>query len=138
AMLDRLDRLPNPQRNALAIVFGYEEGPAPDRFLVGLAALSLLADVAEQQPLLCVIDDAHWLDSASAQIVQFVSRRLLAEQIAVVCAARTGLGDNTLVGLPTLAVGDLGDADARALLLQNLSGPIDAAVCEQLIHQSHG
>ncbi len=103
-MLDDLDRLPAPQRSALATVFGYEEGPAPDRLLVGLATLSLLADAADRQPLLCMIDDAHWLDDASAQIILFVARRLLAEQIALVCAARTDLGDNVLVGLPALAV----------------------------------
>ena len=137
-MLDRLDRLPAPQRSALATVFAYEDGPAPARFLVGLATLSLLADVAEHQPLLCVVDDAQWLDYASAQILLFVARRLLAERIAVVCAARTGLGDNILVGLPVLTVPGLGDADARALLLENLTGSIDAAVCEQLILDSHG
>src|ERR1700722_3846111 len=79
SMLDNLDRLPGPQRDVLATVFGQESGPAPDRFLVGLATLTLLAELAEQQPLVCVIDDAQWLDAASAQILGFVARRLLAE-----------------------------------------------------------
>jgi hypothetical protein len=114
-MLDHLDRLPAPQRSALATVFGYETGPAPDRFMVGLATLTLLAEVAEQQPLLCVIDDAQWLDDASAQIVSFVARRFLAEQIALVWVARTGPGDAVLGGLPTLLIGGLGDSDARAI-----------------------
>jgi hypothetical protein len=136
-MLDCLDRLPAPQCRAMATVFGHEAGPPPDRFLVGLATLTLLAEVADQQPLLCLIDDAQWLDDASAQIFLFVSRRLLAERIALVCAVRTG-GDEVLGGLPTLMVPGLSDSDARALLLNNLRGPLDAAVCEQLINESHG
>ena len=95
-MLDHLDRLPTPQRDALASVFGLGVGVVPDRFLVGLATLSLLADAAEQQPLVCIVDDAQWLDQASAQILAFVGRRLLAERIALVCAARTGTGDEVL------------------------------------------
>ena len=91
-----------------------------------------------QQPLLCVIDDAQWLDAASAQIVLFVARRLLAERIALVCAARTGIGDGVLAGLPALPVAGLGDSDARALLLENVHGPLDAAVCDQIIAESHG
>ena len=102
-MLDHLDRLPAPQRDALATVFGRSAGPAPDRFLVGLATLTLFAEVAEQQPLVCIVDDAQWLDHASAQILGFVARRLLAERIAIVCAARTGVGDDVLAGLPELS-----------------------------------
>src|SRR4051794_661577 len=108
--LDRLDRLPVPQRDALASIFGLAEGPAPAAFLVGLATLTLLADVAEQQPLLCVIDDAQWLDHGSAQIMGFVSRRLLAERIAVLVAARAGIGDHVLAGLPELRVEGLTDS----------------------------
>jgi DNA-binding CsgD family transcriptional regulator len=137
-MLDHLDSLPLPQRGALATVFGRSGGPAPDRFLVGLATLTLLAEVAEQQPLLCIVDDAQWLDRASAQIVGFVARRLLVERIAFVCAARTGIGDDVLVGLPTLAISGLDDSDARSLLLDNMYSPIDAAVCEQIIAESRG
>src|SRR5688572_9553385 len=107
-MLDRLDRLPVPQRAALATAFGVLAGPAPDRFLVGLAALTLFSDVAEQEPLICIVDDAQWLDQASAQILGFVARRLLAERIALVCAARTGIGDGVLAGLSALSIGGLG------------------------------
>jgi DNA-binding CsgD family transcriptional regulator/tetratricopeptide (TPR) repeat protein len=137
-MLANLERLPAPQRDALAIVFGRSTGPAPDRFLVGLATLTLLADVAERDPLICIVDDAQWLDGASAQILGFVARRLLAERIVLVFAARTGLGDPVLSGLPELSIGGLGDSDARALLLDNVHAPLDAAVCERIIAESHG
>ena len=137
-MLDHLSRLPVPQREALATVFGQSSGPAPERFLVGLATLSLFAEVAERQPLVCIVDDAQWLDGASAQILGFVSRRLLAERIAIVCAARSGLGDDLLAGLPELRIDRLGDGDARTLLLASVHGPLDAAVGEQIIAESHG
>jgi DNA-binding NarL/FixJ family response regulator len=137
-MLDRLDRLPAPQRDALATVFGLSAGPAPDPFLVGLAILTLFAELAEEQPLACVVDDAHWLDQASAQIIGFVARRLLAERVALVCAAATGRGDEALAGLPELSIRGLGDSDARALLLDNVHGPLDAAVCQQIVVESHG
>jgi DNA-binding CsgD family transcriptional regulator len=130
--------LPVPQRDALATVFGLSAGPAPDRFLVGLATLTLFAEVAEEQPLVCLVDDAQWLDHASAQLLGFVARRLLAERIALVCAARTGSGDDVLAGLPELPIRGLGHGDARALLLNNVLGPLDAAVCDQIITESHG
>ncbi len=138
SMLDQLDRLPTPQRTALGTVFGLRDGDAPDPFLVGLATLSLLAEAAEHQPLLCLIDDAQWLDAASAQILLFVSRRLLAERIAVVCAARTETTNEPLDGLPELSLSRLSDSDALALLLENLQGPFDAAVCNQIVSESHG
>jgi DNA-binding CsgD family transcriptional regulator len=137
-MLDQLERLPEPQRDALETVFGRNAGPAPDRFLVGLATLTLLAEIAEEQPLACIVDDAQWLDRASAQILGFVARRLFAERIAIVCAARTGIGDDVLVGLPELTVGGLGDGDARALLLRRMHGPLDSAVSDQIVAESHG
>jgi hypothetical protein len=137
-MLDRLDRMPAPQREALATVFGQSAGPPPDRFLVGLAVLTLMADAAERQPLVCIVDDVQWLDQASAQILGFVARRLLAERIALVCATRTDMGDEALAGLPELSVDGLGDSDARALLLDNVYGPLDAAVCDQIVTDSHG
>src|ERR1700745_2250662 len=87
-MLDKLESLPDPQRDALGVAFGLKAGAAPDRFLVGLAALSLLSEAAEQQPLLCVIDDAQWLDRASAQALGFVARRLLADPAVLLFAAR--------------------------------------------------
>jgi DNA-binding CsgD family transcriptional regulator len=137
-MLDYLGRLPGPQREALAIAFGRSAGPAPDRFLVGLATLSMFAEVAERRPLACLIDDAQWLDDASAQVLAFVSRRLLAERIAVVCTTRSGTGDDVLAGLPELNIHGLAADDARALLLANVHGPLDAAVCDQIVSESRG
>jgi DNA-binding CsgD family transcriptional regulator len=137
-MLDHLDRLPVPQRDALAMVFRLSEGQAPDRFLVGLATLTLFAEVAEEQPLVCIVDDAQWLDQASAQILGFVSRRLLAERVAILCAARTGTGDDVLAGLPELFILGLADGDARALLMDNVYAPLDSAVCDQIVKESHG
>jgi hypothetical protein len=137
-LLDHLDELPPPQHDALATVFGLSAGPAPDRFLVGLATLTLMAQAAEEGPLACIVDDALWLDRASAQIIGFVARRLLAERVALVYAARTGTEDGMLAGLPTLLVGGLQDADARRLLLGNVHGPLDAAVIDQIIAESHG
>ncbi len=137
-MLDRLDELPVPQRDALATVFGLNAGRPPDPFLVGLATLKLFASVAQRQPLVCFVDDAQWLDQPSAQVLGFVARRVLAEPVAIVCAARTGSGDDVLGGLPELHVRGLADSDARALLLDNVHGPLDAAVCEQIVTESHG
>ena len=137
-LLGHLDELPAPQRDALATVFGLSAGPAPDRLLVGLATLTLVAQAAEQQPLACLVDDAQWLDSASAQMLSFVARRLLAERVVVVCAARTGSGDGVLAGLPALDIRGLGKRDARLLLLNHVHGPIDAAVADQVIAESHG
>src|SRR5262249_15358529 len=110
-LLDHLAGLPVPQRHALATVFGQATGPVPDRFLVGLGTLTLLALVADEQPLICIVDDAQWLDHASAQILGFVARRILAERIALLCAARTGIGDHVLAGLPELSIDGLGDSD---------------------------
>jgi DNA-binding CsgD family transcriptional regulator len=137
-LLDHLERLPDPQRLALATVFGLSDGPAPDRFLVGLATLTLLADVADHDPLICVLEDAQWLDQVSVQILAFVARRLLAERVAIVCAARTGIGDGVLAGLPELEVGGLDASDALALLLENLQGPMDATVSQRIVAESHG
>src|ERR1700753_1136061 len=99
-LLDRLDRLPAPQQEALGVAFGLRAGNVPDRFLVGLAVLSLFSEVAEEQPLVCVVDDAQWLDLASAQALVFVARRLLAESVALLLATRERSGE--LEGLPGL------------------------------------
>jgi AAA ATPase domain len=112
--LGGLEHLPDPQRDALSVAFGLRAGAAPDQYLVGLAALSLLSDMAEQQPLLCVIDDAQWLDQASAQALGFVARRLLAEPVALVIAMREP--GKEFSGLPELLVSGLRDTDARELL----------------------
>src|SRR5262245_2416257 len=125
-MLGRLQRLPAPQRAALRTAFGLGPGAAPDRFLVGLATLSLLADTSEEHPLVCVVDDEQWLDQASAQVVGFVARRLAAESVGLVVAAREP-GDE-LAGLPELAVEGLPEADARGLLAAVLAGPLDTQV----------
>jgi DNA-binding CsgD family transcriptional regulator/tetratricopeptide (TPR) repeat protein len=137
-MLDLREGLPVPQREALETVFGLSARPAPDRFLVALGTLTLLAEVAERQPLVCIVDDAQWLDQASAQILGFVARRLLAERIALVCAARTGVGDEVLVGLPEIIIRGLADKDARELLLDNVHGPLDRAICDQIVAESRG
>src|SRR6202022_1518686 len=108
-MLNRLERVPGPQRGALETTFGLSAGAVPDRFLVGLAVLSLLSEVAEERPLLCVIDDAQWLDRASAAALAFVARRLLAERVALVFATREPSGE--LYGLPDLLVQGLGNGD---------------------------
>src|SRR5438046_5323453 len=100
--LDRLDRLPDPQRIALSTAFGLVDGDAPDRFMVGLAVLDLLADRAEERPLICLIDDAQWLDHVSAQTVAFVARRLVAGRIALVAAVREPRGGGDFSGLPEL------------------------------------
>src|SRR4051812_34645640 len=138
AMHDQVERLPEPQREAVSIIFGRSTGPPPDPFLVGLATLTLFAEAAEQEPLLCVVDDAQWLDTASSQILAFVARRLHAERVVFVCAARTEAGDALLAGLPELTIGGLGDSDARALLLKNIQGPLDAAICDRIVAESHG
>jgi AAA ATPase domain len=135
-MLDRLERLPAPQANALQTAFGLRSGSAPDRFLVGLAALSLLAEVAEEHPLVCLVDDAQWLDQASAQIFGFVARRLAAESVGLVFAARV-LGDE-LAGLPELEVQGLRGADARALLDSVLTGPLDPRVYDRVVAEAAG
>jgi DNA-binding CsgD family transcriptional regulator len=136
--LSGLERLPSPQRNALGTVFGLVERPFPNGALVGLATLSLLAEAGEHRPVLCVVDDAHWLDRASANVVAFVARRLQADRIGIVGAARTGIGDGVLAVLPTLSVDTLPDADARELLLASLHGPLDEAVCQRVIEESKG
>ncbi|MEV0999477.1 AAA family ATPase [Nonomuraea sp. NPDC050202] len=140
-MMGQIDRLPGPQREALAVAFGLSAGSVPDRFLVGLAVLSLLAEVAEKQPLVCVVDDAQWLDQVSAQTLAFVARRLLAEQVALVFAVRTSAsdpGDDPLRGLPELAIRGLGYDDARALLDSVVPGRLDERVRDRIVAETRG
>ena len=125
-MLERRERLPGPQRDALGVVFGLGGGEAPDRFVVALAVLSLLSDAAQERPLVCPIDDAQWLDRESAQALAFVARRLGAESVVMVFAAREP--GRELAGLPELVVEGLPGADARALLGTVIRGPLDARV----------
>jgi DNA-binding CsgD family transcriptional regulator len=136
--VDRLERLPSPQADALNIALGRCGGDAPDRFLVGLAVLSLLSDVAEERPLICVIDDAQWLDAASAQALAFVARRLGAESVGLVFAVREPIGERHLDGLAELVVGGLDDADARALLEAVVAGPLDVRVRDRIVTETHG
>ena len=135
-MLDQLAGLPDPQREALGVAFGLETGSAPDRFLVGLAVLSLLSETAERQPLLCVIDDAQWLDRASALVLAFVARRLLAEPVALVFAAREP--GEEFRGLPELPVEGLGEGDARELLGSVIRGPLDERVRDRIVAEARG
>jgi DNA-binding CsgD family transcriptional regulator/tetratricopeptide (TPR) repeat protein len=135
-MLDRLERLPAPQSDALQVVFGLRPGPAPDRFLVGLAALTLLSEAAETSPLLCVVDDAQWLDRASALTLAFVARRLLAEPVGMVFAAREP--GEELRQLPELEVRGLRNADARALLSSELRFVLDERVRDRIIAETRG
>ena len=134
--LELMDRLPQPQHDALDVAFGLRTGPAPDPFLVGLAVLGVLAEAAEEQPLVCGIDDAQWLDSASARALAFVARRLVAEKIALVFATRE-LGD-TLSGLPELPVTPLERSDARALLESVLPAMLDESVLERIVAETRG
>src|ERR1700759_1601880 len=127
-LLDRLDRLPGPQRDALQITFGLSAGPVPDRFFVGLAVLGLLSDVAEERPVLCAVDDAQWLDRASAQALAFVARRLLAESVVVLFAVREPIGE--LAVLPELVVEGLRESDARQLLSSVVAGRLDQLVAD--------
>ncbi|MEN3279032.1 MAG: hypothetical protein V7607_172, partial [Solirubrobacteraceae bacterium] len=137
-MLDRLDFLPGPQRDALRTAFGLRHGEPPDRFLVGLAALSLMAEVAEERPLVCVVDDAQWLDQASLQALEFVARRLLAESVALVFGVRQSAGEQPLTGLPELMLEGLGDGDARALLASVIKWPLDERVRDQIVAETRG
>ncbi|HUE26552.1 MAG TPA: LuxR C-terminal-related transcriptional regulator [Solirubrobacteraceae bacterium] len=131
-----MERLPQPQRDALAVAFGFSAGAAPDPFLVGLAALGLLAEAAEEQPLLCFVDDAQWLDSASERALAFVARRLVAEQIVLVFATRE-VGE-VLTGLPELQVPPLGRDHARALLQSVLPASLDDRVLERILVEARG
>ncbi len=138
-MLDLIDRLPGPQRGALMVAFGLEDGPAPDRLLVALAALGLLAETAEEQPLLCVVDDAHWLDQASAQALGFVGRRLLAEPIALIFVARASVsGPDHLAGLPELWLRGLDDEHAKVILASATPGLLDERVRNRIIEETRG
>jgi DNA-binding CsgD family transcriptional regulator len=155
-MLEHVEKLPEPQRDALRTIFGLSAGAAPDRFLVGLAVLSLFAEAAEQQPLICLIDDAQWLDRASAQTLAFVARRMLAEPVGLVFAARTAPGavrtqlstvgtlgpigtrPDPLADISEMSIHGLGDADARAVLAGALHSAIDSAVRDRIVAESRG
>src|SRR3954452_9509009 len=136
SLLDRLDRVPAPQREALAVAFGLSAGGAPDRFLVGLAVLSLLSEAADERPILCLVDDAQWLDWASALTLAFVARRLLAERVGVVFAARVPGAE--LAHVPELEVRGLLRDDARALLSATVWLRLDDPVRDRIVAETHG
>jgi DNA-binding CsgD family transcriptional regulator len=138
SMLDRLDRLPTPQRDALATAFGLSAGAPPDRFMVGLAVLSLLSDVSLEEPLVCVVDDAQWVDRVSKQTLAFVARRLLAERVAMVFTVRDSTDDAELAGLPELQLAGLRDGDARALLESAVGGRLDERVRDRIVAETRG
>jgi DNA-binding CsgD family transcriptional regulator len=137
-MLNRLGHLPTPQREALSTAFGLSAGPPPDRFLVGLAVLSLLADAAEEQPLMCIVDDAQWLDRVSAQTIAFVARRLLAERVGLVFARRESGDEDALEGLPELMIEGLAADEARLLLDAAIPGPLDERVKARILGEAGG
>ncbi|GAA1376284.1 helix-turn-helix transcriptional regulator [Catellatospora chokoriensis] len=137
-LLGRLGELPGPQREALSVAFGLRQGEAPNRFLVGLAVLNLLAGTARDRPLVCLVDDAQWLDDASRQVLAFVARRLQAEPVALIFAVREPDEDRHLAGLPELTVEGLSEPDARGLLASNLRVPLDPAVRDRIVAEAHG
>ncbi|MDF1602039.1 AAA family ATPase [Nocardioides sp. YIM 152315] len=137
-LLDHLSALPQPQQNALTVALGISQGEPPERFLVSLAALSLLSEAAGHQPLLCLVDDAQWLDSASRQVFEFIGRRLLAERIAIVFAVRTPSREADFNGLAVLPIEGLTKADARLLLASVIIGPLDRGVRERLLAEARG
>jgi predicted ATPase len=131
-----VDRLPAPQRDALEVTFGMRAGAAPDRFFVALAALSLFSEAAQERPLLCLIDDAQWLDRVSAQVLAFVARRLLAEPVVLLFAARETT--DAFPGLPELLIAGLDDTEARKLLASVIPGRLDDRVADQLVAEARG
>jgi DNA-binding CsgD family transcriptional regulator len=137
-MLGRIERLPGPQREAVGTAFGLDAGEPPNLFLVGLAVLGLLSDVAGDGPLLCLVDDAQWLDRASARVLTFVARRLLAEPVALLFSLREPTDDREFRELPTLAIGGLRDDDARTLLESAVHGKLDERVRDRIVAESRG
>ena len=141
-MLGRLGSLAEPQRRALSVAFGLASGESPDRFLVALAALSLIEEAVQERPLLCIIDEAQWLDQASALVLAFIARRLLAEPVALVFAVRTPApgapAPDYLAGLPELQLGGLDEQSARALLATVISGPLDESVRGRILAETRG
>lgn len=135
-LLDLVSELPGPQRDAMETAFGVREGRPPDRLLVGLGLLTLLSEAAGQQPLLCVVDDAHWLDRASLQALAFVGRRVLADPVGVVIATR--VIDPEFLGWPELVVEGLTASEAHALLRSLPGAPLDSQVRDRVVAEAHG
>jgi DNA-binding CsgD family transcriptional regulator len=138
AVLEHLDALPPPQRDALTVALGLAAGDVPERFLVGLAVLGLLSAAAEAQPVLCLVEDAQWLDAASGMILGFVARRLLAESVAMVVALREPNPRHDFDGLPELHPPGLPEADARTLLMRAVPGRLDDRVRDRIVGETRG
>ena len=137
-LMGYLDRLPEPQRVALSTAFGLSAGSPPEPLLVGLAVLSLFAESAAEQPLICIVDDVQWLDRMSETILTFVARRLVAESVALIFAVRTSDHESALTGLPELPIEGLPSSEARALLDSVLPGPVDARVRDRIVAETRG
>lgn len=137
-LLNRIDRLPDPQKNALRIAFGLRDGAAPDRLLVGLAVLSLLSDAGAERATICLIDDAQWVDRASLQALAFAGRRLAADPVGMVFASRGSQADLELAALPQLHLDGLDDADARALLSVIMPTRLDDIVRDNILAEADG
>ncbi|MFE4460310.1 AAA family ATPase, partial [Nocardia tengchongensis] len=137
-MLDLIPALPDPQAHALRVIFGHVAGAAPDKFVVGLAVLGLLSEAATNQPVVCLVDDAQWLDDASVQVLGFVARRLAAESVLMVFAVREPAGEQLLAGIPALAVSSLGHDEAVALLTEILPGQLDRRIRDRIVAETHG
>ncbi len=137
-MLSCLDVLPEPQQRALRAAFGLAAGPAPDRFVLGLAVLSLMAENAAARPLVCLVEDAQWLDEASSQVLGFVGRRLLAEPVGLLFTVREAAGERLFPGLPALTVEGLTGEDARSLLTAAVPGHLDKRVCDRIVAETGG
>jgi len=140
-MLDQVDGLPEPQQSALSVAFGLSDGEPANRFLVGLATLTLLTHVAEHRPLMCLIDDAQWLDEVTVQVLGFVARRLAAEPVAMIFARRDrrdGHDGRSFVGLPQLVLGGVSEEDARALLAMVVPGRLDERVRDRIVAETGG
>ena len=138
SMLERSERLPKPQRNAIRLAFGLLEGPVAEPFLVAVAVLGLMSEIAQEQPLVALVDNAQWLDQASTGVLSFVARRLAAERIAMVFAVREPSAPRELEGFPELVVGGLDDHDARALLASAIPGTLDEQVRDRIVAETRG
>ena len=137
-VLDNLDKLSEPQKRALQVAFGLTSGSAPDPFVLGLAVLSLLAEAAAERPLVCLVDDAQWLDDASSQVLGFVGRRLRAESVLLLLAVRESVGDRVFTALASLPLDGLSVGDSRALLAASIPGQLDEQVRDRIVAETRG
>jgi DNA-binding CsgD family transcriptional regulator len=137
-LLAGFDHLPTPQSEAIRVAFGLTGGPAPDPFLVALGTLGLLSNAASDRPVVCVVDDAQWLDRTSSQILTFVARRLQAESVGLIFAVRHPKQPEVFAGLPDLVVAGLDFPDAREVLWSVMTGRLDEQVVDRMIAETHG